>query len=124
MNSGWQKKVKEKLDGNGEIELIDPGEHHIESAVEYTEVDLLHVKSSNIVFAYMEISNPGGFAMAFELGFARALGKKVIFCEEPGFSNDQRTKYLELLRNAADRTCVSLESGIEILRGVINELVA
>ncbi|WP_194736314.1 hypothetical protein, partial [Pseudomonas aeruginosa] len=73
-SSGWQEIVKSKLKS---FELLDPSAHGIENPAEYTSWDLEAVRASEILLANMEQTNPGGYALALEVGFAKALGKSI-----------------------------------------------
>ncbi|MDO2437487.1 nucleoside 2-deoxyribosyltransferase [Aeromonas veronii] len=105
--SGWQETAKSKLDG---FELLDPGAHCIKDPLEYTHWDLAAIRDSNIVLANMEASNPGGYALALEVGFAKALGKSIYLVdqiEDPSISH-----YFEMVRQCSDRVFKTLEEAI------------
>jgi len=74
-HSGWQDKVKAQFSN---LIFFDPREHKLEAPEQYTAWDLDAIRRSNWVFAYLEKSNPGGYALALELGFGKALGKNII----------------------------------------------
>lgn len=76
--SGWQAKVKSKLPS---YIFLDPSQHNIEDPAEYTRWDLNAIRQSDIVIGYMESTNPGGYSLALEIGFARALGKTVLLVD-------------------------------------------
>ena len=108
--SGWQKIVKSKLSG---FELLDPSDHGILNPSEYTRWDLDAVRDSAILLANMEASNPGGYALALEVGFAKALGKSIYLVdqiEDPSISH-----YFEMVRQCCDRVFNTLEEAIEYI---------
>lgn len=109
--SGWQNKVKEVLSG---WEIFDPSLHFLESPADYTKWDLEAVQKSCFILAYLEKDNPGGYALALEIGYAKALGKTILFVEEhPG---KVRRKYFDMIREVSDYTYDSLNQAIDFLK--------
>jgi len=106
--SNWQSVVKSKLKG---FELLDPGAHGIEDPVEYTRWDLAAVRDSEIVLANMEASNPGGYALALEIGFARALGKKIYLVDQ--IEDPSVKRYFEMVRQCSSEVFNTLDEAIE-----------
>ena len=101
MRSGWQDRLSE-------FDVIDPRTHGLSDPEEYTAWDMAGVRECDIVFAYLEKSNPSGLGMAFEIGYALGLGKRVIFV------NEKKDKYAKILECA----CINfdtLEEGIKYL---------
>ncbi|GAA6185572.1 nucleoside 2-deoxyribosyltransferase domain-containing protein [Aliiglaciecola sp. NS0011-25] len=113
--SGWQNIVKECCE---HYSYFDPSSHNIVNPKEYTEFDLKAVREADIVFAYMEVSNPAGYALALEIGYAKALGKLIIFVEE-GLENP-RKRYFDMVRYSSDFNFTSLQDGIEYLQKLEN----
>jgi len=109
--SGWQNKIK----GEAPLfEYLDPSLHNIDDPNEYTAWDLNAVKDSEIIFAYMESSNPAGYALCLEVGFAKALGKTILFVEE--HPSKSREKYFSMVRACSDKTFKDIELAIEYLK--------
>ena len=77
---------------------------------EYTEWDLQAIRHSDIILAYMELHNPGGYSLALEIGYAKALGKKIVFIEE--HPENERRKYFDMIREVVDYTFDDLESAL------------
>lgn len=69
-HSGWQSTIADALP---QAKLIDPRIHRLSDPSQYTTWDLTGIRSCNILFAYLEKTNPGGFALALEVGYAKAL---------------------------------------------------
>ena len=65
--SGWQDTVMQAVPS---LDYLDPRSHGLKSKTEYTAWDLEAVRRSDCVFAYLEATNPGGYALALEVGFA------------------------------------------------------
>lgn len=108
--SGWQAVVKSELQG---FELLDPSTHDIEDPVEYTRWDLAAVRDSEIVLANMEASNPGGYSLALEVGFAKALGKPIYLVDQ--IEDPSISRYFEMVRQCSDRVFGSLNEAIEYI---------
>ena len=113
--SGWQNTVKTSC---CQYSFSDPSLHNIVSPKEYTEFDLKAVRDSDIVFAYMEESNPAGFALALEVGYAKALGKLIVFVEDE--LEEPRKRYFDMVREVSDFNFKSLQEGIEFLQNLKN----
>lgn len=110
--SGWREKLK-CID---EISFIDPSikEHNNPlKAEEYVAWDLWAIQSSDMVFAYMANTNPSGYGLSIELGYAKALNKLIILILEDGHEKD---KYLQFLKPIADVVYNNLEEGIRYLK--------
>lgn len=108
--SGWQAKAKVFL---LDFELIDPSLHNLEDPKEYTEWDLNAVRKSDIVLANMESTNPGGYALALEVGFAKALSKYIVLVDQ--IEDPKVDRYFEMVRQVADVVVNDLESAFRHL---------
>lgn len=95
--SGWQAKAKEVLLG---FELLDPSLHNLDDPKEYTEWDLNAVRCSDIVLANMESTNPGGYALALEVGYAKALSKYIVLVDQ--IEDPKIDRYFEMVRQVSD----------------------
>ncbi len=109
--SGWQNKVMTQLPI---YDFLDPSQHNIKDAVEYTRWDLDAVRASDIVLGYMESTNPGGYSLALEIGFAHALGKTVLLVDE--IKDPLVSKYFEMVRQCSGQVFNTLAQAIEYLR--------
>jgi nucleoside 2-deoxyribosyltransferase len=105
--SGWQQAVRRALP---RWEIMDPSEHDLDEPSRYTEWDLRAIRQSDYVLAYMERANPAGFALALELGYAKALGKTILLVEE--HDTEVRRRYFEMVRQVADHHYETLEAAI------------
>lgn len=108
--SGWQTVVRSKLEG---FELLDPSSHGIEDPAEYTRWDLSAVRKSDIVLANMEASNPGGYSLALEIGFAKALGKLIYLVDQ--LEDPAIHRYFEMVRQCSDKVFDSLDDAAEYI---------
>ena len=109
MRSGWADKVKQLTNVEFYDHKLKPDNHWSE----YGTWDTHHIKQCDIVFAYMEKSNPSGYGMAAELGYAKALNKTVIFVLEPGH---EKERYFQFLKQFADVVYDDLETAITFLK--------
>ena len=109
--SNWQAQVAARL--AGAFELLDPSSHNIQDPAEYTRWDLEAVRQSDIVLANMEASNPGGYALALEVGFAKALGKRIFMVDQV---EDPSVKhYFEMVRQCSERAFSTLDEALDHL---------
>ena len=106
----WQDVV---IKNAPQFKFLDPSLHGIEDPDEYTEWDLKAVEQSDIVFAHMEGSNPGGYAMALEIGYAKALNKTVIYTES-GIGENLKKRF-DMVRSASDFQYTNINDGIKKL---------
>jgi len=112
-HSGWQDLVMKALPS---FEYFDPRSHGLVTKAEYTAWDLEAIRRSDYVFAYFEPTNPGGYALALEVGFAKALGKFVIVVDEKSATDTQTGRYLEMVGETADASFKTLKDGVAFLR--------
>lgn len=110
--SGWQDAVTKAVPA---LDYFDPRSHGLRTKSEYTAWDLEAVRRSDCIFAFLESTNPGGYALALELGFAKALGKFVILVDEKSPADPQAARYLEMLAAASDVSFKTLQEGISFL---------
>jgi len=110
--SGWQDTVIRAVPS---LDYFDPRSHGLKAKTEYTAWDLEAVRRSDCVFAYLEVANPGGYALALEIGFAKALGKFVILVDEKSPADEQAARYLEMLTETSEVACKTLQEGIKFL---------
>ena len=111
MHSDWREKIRTLQN----VEFIDPKEKEMKRKFELQEYgtwDLNYIKQCDICFVYMEKTNPSGFGLAVEAGYAKGKDKTVILVLEPGHEKD---RYLQFLRKVADATYDNLEEAIDFL---------
>jgi Nucleoside 2-deoxyribosyltransferase like len=111
--SGWQDFVRGVLNG---WQIIDPSSHGLPDPKEYTEWDLRGIRSADVILAYMERDNPGGYSLALEVGYAKALGKHIILVEE--HPTVQRERYFAMVREVADLRFGTLEEALNHLKAI------
>lgn len=114
-HSGWQDEVESACPQH---EYYNPGLLSLGNVrLEMDKIgawDLHHVKRCDLVFAYMERTNPSGIGLAVEVGYAHGIGKTVILVLEPGHETI-KDRYLDFLKSVAYITLQTLEDGIDFL---------
>ena len=115
MHSDWREKIRTLQN----VEFIDPKEKEVKRKFELQEYgtwDLNYIKQCDICFVYMEATNPSGFGLAVEAGYAKGKDKTVILVLETGHEKD---RYLQFLRKVSDATYDNLDEGIDFLSSFI-----
>lgn len=112
--SNWQKKVMDAL--KSDFIFFNPREHGLENSDSYTAWDIHFVKNCDILFAYMEESNPSGYGLAFELGIAYAMNKTIILIDERSHFDRQFEKYFKILHRPSGVVLTNLQQGIDYLK--------
>ncbi|MBN9657099.1 MAG: hypothetical protein J0H49_02920 [Acidobacteria bacterium] len=115
MRSDWQAKVIAELP---DWDVVDPRSHHLADERQYTYWDLQGVRKSDWVLAFLEASNPGGYNLAVEVGFAKALGRKIVLVDEKSSADSTVQKYTGMLRVCADVTPKTLDDALTFLKRV------
>lgn len=113
MTGDWQQKVIESCEG---FEFYNPCNHGQGDPAAYTAWDLHFVRQCDIVFAYISESNKSGYGAALEIGYAAALGKTIILCDERSPCDDWFKSKYAITHCASSVSLDSLYSGIEFLR--------
>lgn len=111
--SGWQAKVKEAC---RDFKYKDPSKHGLSDPKLYTAWDLLAIRDSEIIFAYLERSNPNAYGLILEVGYAAALGKTILLVDEKSRSDDALCRQLKIVREVSNTTLDTLEEGILALQ--------
>jgi nucleoside 2-deoxyribosyltransferase len=109
--SKWQALAVLRL--ASKYELLDPSAHRIQDPAEYTRWDLEAVRQSDIVLANMESSNPGGYSLALEVGFAKALDKRIFFVDQ--IESPSVKRYFEMVRQCCERVFPTLDEALDHL---------
>lgn len=108
--SGWQAEVIKQLP---RYLFLDPSQHNINDPKEYTNWDLDAIRQCDIVLANMEPTNPGGYSLALEIGFARALNKTVLLVDQ--IEDSSVSRYFEMVRQCSDRIFKTLDQAVKHL---------
>ena len=112
-HSGWQDEVKAQVSG---VEFLDPRNHKLQSSAEYTAWDLNAISEYDWLFAFLESSNPSGYALALEIGFAKACAKKILLVDEKSPTNEVLARHLAMLHACADVSLPTLNAAVAFLK--------
>jgi nucleoside 2-deoxyribosyltransferase len=115
MRDNWRSLLTEAFP---EHEFFDPSTHGLDDEKLYTAWDLAHIRKAETVFAYMSADNPSGFGLSMEIGYAHALGKRIIFVDAVGHP---RKKYFGMVRAVADETYDCIGDAINAWRSPYQE---
>jgi len=113
--SDWQKIV---IQAANDFDYKDPSKNGLSDPRLYTEWDLEAIRSSDIVFAYFEETNPGGYGLSLEIGYAAALGKQIIFVDEKSLHSPDVGRYLKIVQETSNVVFGSLDEGIKFLKSL------
>ena len=117
MKSGWQDDVMMHMKRiDRALKFFDPRTHGLDDEQEYTEWDLSRVRRSDIVFCVLSPTNPAGQGMALEVGFAKALGKLIIWVEDEEYPHP-KARYFGMCRACADKRFDNIRDAVLWLEG-------
>lgn len=121
LSTNWREQVIKKTSGN--FVFYNPKEHGLENlgAEFYGSWDLFHVQKCDILFGYMEETNPSGYGLSLEIGYAKALNKCIILVDERSKSDDWFKSKFAIIRNTANVNANTLEDGIKYLNSFSND---
>lgn len=94
----------------------DPSKNGLTDPKLYTKWDLEAIRNSDIIFAYLEDANPGGYGLSLEIGYASALGKHIIFIDEKSPCSYEAGRYLKIVQQTSNVVFNSLEEGVNYLK--------
>ncbi|HEY0668749.1 MAG TPA: nucleoside 2-deoxyribosyltransferase domain-containing protein [Sphingobacteriaceae bacterium] len=110
---GWQEKVKDTLGDN--FVFFDPQKHSLSDVEKYTNWDLYHVDRCDILLGYMSGTNPSGYGLALEIGFAKAKNKLIILVDERSNIDDAFKRYFSICSETANICFPNLNDAIDYL---------
>ncbi|WP_423147922.1 nucleoside 2-deoxyribosyltransferase domain-containing protein [Rubrolithibacter danxiaensis] len=112
--SNWQKSVIDQV--GDDFIFFNPREHGLNDPGSYTVWDIHFVKECNILFAYMEKTNPSGYGLAFEAGLALGLNKTIILVDERSEKDPSFENYFQIVRHSSAMVFNNLADGIALLQ--------
>jgi nucleoside 2-deoxyribosyltransferase len=117
--SDWAEKAKRCSNGfqwvNPKDKEFKNGKRVVMNVNEYGKWDLHFVKQCDILFVYVERTNPSCIGLCCEAGFAKGLGKTVITVLEPNHETI-KDSYLLFITQVSDIVFEDLESGLRYLK--------
>lgn len=120
MHSAWRKVITKQLEGSASyFQFIDPMDNKMKNPDQYTFWDLRSIDQCDILVGYMDQSNPSGYGLNLEIGYAKALGKTIILIVPEDFTRDDpRSRYFEMARVCADVIVKTLSDCADFLKGI------
>lgn len=110
LSGGLRTEWRNDVIHNSNHLFLDPKNRGVDlNESEYPKWNIEAIKKSDIIFAYMEESNPSGIGLSFEVGLAKGMNKKVILCVE---KND---RYFEYLKKLSDYVFSDFQEAISFL---------
>ncbi|MFB9840859.1 nucleoside 2-deoxyribosyltransferase domain-containing protein [Mucilaginibacter ginsenosidivorans] len=111
--SDWQLKVINRY--SEKFDFFNPRNHEIKEPHLYASWDIHYVRKCDILFAYMESTNPSGFGLMFELGMAYALNKTIILVDEKSHEDPVFAKYFKIAHQPSSNVFSNLEEAFLFL---------
>ena len=115
MKNAWQDEVMQAVPG---VIFIDPRKHGLKDELGYTEWDLAGVERADVVFGYLESSNPSGAGLAVEFGWGGRAGKLLLLAEQDGYVQQRYFGMVRALAHATFKGDGSLQAAIEALKTI------
>lgn len=112
--SAWQNSLTKEL--TGKFTFYNPRENLLEEPKGYTIWDLHHIKKSDILFGYLESSNPSGIGLSLEIGFASSLNITTILIDEKSKFDQNFKRYFSIVQKTADIVFEDFEEGVDFLK--------
>jgi hypothetical protein len=119
MHSPWRTVITSRLEGKTYINWIDPMDNKMSKPDQYTFWDLRSIDQCDILVGYMDKTNPSGFGLNLEIGYAKALGKTIVLVVPEDFTrDDKRSRYFDMARVCADVIVHTLSDCADFLKGI------
>lgn len=112
--SNWQSKVIGNLGDS--FTYFNPLVHDLDDSHKYWAWDIHFVREADIIFAYMEETNPSGYGLALEIGLGFALNKTIILVDERSQVDIDFGRYFKIVQNSSSICLNNLHDGIEYLK--------
>jgi len=77
MKSNWQDFIR-NYPGLDDVSWLDPRKHGCKALAEYTTADAAGIDSCDVLVVFLEEANPGGYNLAWEMGYASSKGKTIV----------------------------------------------
>lgn len=119
MHSNWRGVITKQLEGKTYFQWIDPMDNKMRKPDQYTFWDLKSIDQCDILVGYMDKTNPSGFGLNLEIGYAKALGKTIVLIVPDDFTRDDaRSRYFDMARVCADVIVKTLSDCADFLKGI------
>lgn len=121
MKNAWQDVVMKEVPG---VIFIDPRNHGLKDEAGYTAWDLAGVERADVVFGYMEATNPSGAGLAVEFGWGARADKLLLLAEEDGYPQQRYFGMVRALAHSQFAGPDSLQRAIDALTEIRDHGVA
>lgn len=121
MKNPWQDVVMKEVPG---VIFIDPRNHGLKDEAGYTAWDLAGVERADIVFGYMEATNPSGVGLAVEFGWGARADKLLLLAEDEGYPQQRYFGMVRALAHSRFAGPDSLHRAIDALTEIRDQGVA
>lgn len=111
--SNWQQRIVNQL--SDKFIFINPRGHGLEDADLYSAWDIHFIRECDILFGFMEQTNPSGYGLAFEIGLSYGLNKTIILVDERSPSDPVFGNYYKLVQFPCSAVFSNLSDGIKFL---------
>jgi hypothetical protein len=111
--SAWQERIILEL--SDRFTFFNPQGHGLDDHNEYAIWDIHFVKECDILFGYMERTNPSGYGLALELGIAYALNKTIILVDERSADDLNFARYYHIVHKSSGVVFSTLDEGVRYL---------
>jgi nucleoside 2-deoxyribosyltransferase len=120
MHNNWRGIIYNGLgDRNSYYSFLDPMEHNLREPDQYTFWDLRAIEKCDILLGYMDKTNPSGYGLNLEIGYAKALGKTILLVVPTDFwRDDPRAKYFRMAETCADILVTTLYDAVRVLKEI------
>ena len=112
-SSNWQKQIIESL--GDKFIYFNPRDHKLKESKKYWTWDVHFIKECDILFAYMENTNPSGYGLALEIGMAFSINKTIILVDERSHFDTDFKRYFEIVHLSSNIVFSKLDEGIQYL---------
>ena len=114
MHGDWRSIYTESI----RADFLDPKTHNLTVADEYTLWDLTAIEQCDVFLGFMEADNPSGQGLTLEIGYAKALGKKIILVVEDEFVDQDRYRYFMMAEECADVVLYDHDDALKLIRSL------
>ena len=114
MHGSWRKPYINAIRGA----VYNPKTHYLSDSQSYTLWDLTAIEKCDVLLGFMEADNPSGQGLTLEIGYAKALGKKIILVLEEEFMMQDRYRYFLMAVECADVVLHDHTEGLKLIQSL------
>lgn len=124
-HSGWQEEIMKYFPVSEfpNILFCNPFDFKSDNPKLFGPMDKVKIEQCDILFAYLEETNPTALAIIAEMAYAKGRDKMVIFCNEwddEGYKvRGLKARYMALIEEWVDFVEKDFGHAIDLLKGVV-----